>query len=448
MRFKGLLILMLTICFAIPSYSADRDLSKITAGRVRFAVGEPELTFGDKTYKVGFDYLVLLGSTYRTGNGKLEIVDFNNTTYWFDTDTVFHFETMDIGGSKTTLYFGKGKAVIETKKPVVLTLASASVFLPAKGSYLVMRDIEGKDKVYITKIEGKEKPYFVKKNKVFTRIHFNKKTDEAFVNWVKRRKHDWALTKSRLLMNSRVDRLPPVLAYTDDNGKTHWYRVSYVKPIYQISNVLFDNWYIFDPVLTHAYGLLSPATTYMTDYQIWLWFSVNRYNSIKWAWDPYHGWHAEFYYDPLAGFGAEYGFSVDYLAWQLSLLDYLERAGYRYYDDCIVYGRGWDVIRPLPKVRERVFRYVKKPMAIRARLNTDPEVRDARVAAKIGLREGDYRRIDYYSEGGSRRIPSRRVITSGVGNGHAIRIPGRPIYTITPVRVIHTNRKTTRTEAR
>ncbi len=151
MRFKGLLILMLTICFAIPSYSADRDLSKITAGRVRFAVGEPELTFGDKTYKVGFDYLVLLGSTYRTGNGKLEIVDFNNTTYWFDTDTVFHFETMDIGGSKTTLYFGKGKAVIETKKPVVLTLASASVFLPAKGSYLVMRDIEGKDKVYITK---------------------------------------------------------------------------------------------------------------------------------------------------------------------------------------------------------------------------------------------------------------------------------------------------------
>ncbi len=448
MKGRNLIYAIMMFLLALPVFSANKDLSKMTAGRVRFAIGNPELTFGNKTYNVGFDYLVLLGSTYNTKDGRLEIVDFNNTTYWFDKDTKFHFETIDIGGNKTTLYFGKGKAVIETKKPVVLSLASASIYLPEKGTYLIMRDIEGKDKVYITKVEGKEKPSFVKRNRVFTRVHFNKKTDKVFLNWVKNRKHDWALTKSRLLMNSRVDRLPPFIAYTDENGERHWYRVSYVKPIYQISNVLFDNWYIFDPVLTHAYGLLSPATIYMTDYQLWLWFTVNRYNSIKWAWDPYHGWHAQFYYDPLAGFGAEYGFSADYLAWQLSLLDYLERAGYRYYDNCIVYGRGWDVLRPLPRVKERIFRYVKKPVAVRARLNTDPEIRNARVAAKIGLRDGDYRRIDYYSEGGSRHIPSRRVITTGIGREHSIRIPGRPVYTITPVRVIRTGGKSVRTEAR
>ncbi len=440
MRGRNLIYALIIILFAIPVLSANRDISKITAGRVRFAIGHPEFDFNGKKYSAGFDYLVLLGSTYNTNDGKLEIVDFNSSTYYFDKNTKFHFETIDIGGDRTTLYFGKGKAVIETRKPVVLSLASASVFLPENGTYLVLRDTENRDRVYITKLEGKQRPYFVKKNKIFSRVYFNRKKYDKFVDWYKRRKHDWALTRSRLMMNSMVDRMPPVVAYTDDSGKTHWYRVNSVKPIYQIDNILFDNWFIFDPVLVHAYGLLSPATIYMTDYQLWLWFTVNRYNSIKWAWDPYHGWHAEFYYDPLAGFGAEYGFSVDYLAWQLSLLDYLERAGYHYYDNCIIYGRGWDIIRPLPHVREKVFRFIKKPVAIRARLNTDPEIRSANVAAKIGLRKSDYRRIDYYAEGGGNFRMRRNIITHSPQEG-SIGLPVAPIYTIKPVRVIRRERK-------
>ncbi|BBB31897.1 hypothetical protein TTHT_0276 [Thermotomaculum hydrothermale] len=439
MKLKGLMVLILTVLLALPGYSANNDLSHMTAGRVRFAIGNPELYFNGKAYKVGFDYLVLLGSTYDTKDGRLELVDFNNSTYWFDKNTKFHFETIDIGGDKTTLYFGKGKAVIETKKPVVLSLASSSVFLREGGTYLVMRDIEGKDNVYITKLSGKERPSIIKRNKIFTRVHFNTKTDNEFVSWVKQRKHDWALTKSRMLLNSMVDKLPPVLAYTDESGKTRWYRVSYVKPIHQISNVLHDNWYIFNPELTHAYGLLSPSTIYMTDYALWLWFSVNRWNSIKWAWDPFHGWHAEFYYDPLAGFGAEYGFSYDYVEWQLSLSDYLARAGYYCDYHCIYRNTRRGIVKPLPEVRERVFRYVKKPLAIRARLNTDPEIRDARVAAKVGLRESDYRRLDYYAEGGGRRGVPGHAISTGVGRNHSINIPGRPIYTITPVKVIHTD---------
>ena len=436
-KLRNILILTALI-LSLPVFS-NTDISKLTAARVRFALGHPQCSFRGKSYDVGFDYLVLLGTTYKTGDGKLEIVDFNNSTYWFDKDTSFHFESIDIGGNKTTLYFGKGKAVIETKKPVILSVASASLLLPEKGTYLVMRDLEGKDRVYITAISG-EKPVFVKKNKVFSRIHINKKSDKELLEWVKRRKHDWALTKSRMLANSMVNKMPPYIAYTDETGKTRWYKVAYVKPIYRINNLVKDNWFIFDPVLIHAYGLLSPSTIYMTDYELYLWFATNRYNSIKWAWDPFRGWHAEFYYDPLAGYSAQYGFSPSYLAWYADLYRYYVMAGLDIRDRIIAENhprRGAIIMKPVRKPATRVFRHIKTPVAVNARLNTDPVIREARVAAKVGLRERDFRRIDYYSDGGSmRRSVRERAVISSVGRNSYGSVVGRPIYTIKPIRVI------------
>ncbi len=438
MRKPKNLLLAIILIFSLPVFSKT-DISKLTAARVRFALGHPECVFKGKSYEVGFDYLVLLGTTYKTKDGKLEIVDFNNSTYWFDKNTSFHFESIDIGGNKTTLYFGKGKAVIDTKKPVILSVASASLLLPENGSYLIMRDLDGKDKVYVTAVSG-ERPVFVKKNKVFSRIHINKKTDKKFLEWVKRRKHDWALTKSRMLANSMVNKMPPYIAYTDETGKTKWYKVAYVKPIYRINNLVKDNWFIFDPVLVYAYGLLSPSTIYMTDYELYLWFATNRYNSIKWAWDPFNGWHAEFYYDRLAGYGAQYGFSPSYLAWYADLYRYYTMAGLDIRDRAIrenYLNGGALIMNPVRKPTVRVFRHIKKPVAINARLNTDPVIREARVAAKVGLRDRDFRRIDYYSDGGSMRTSAReRAVISRVGRSSYGSVVGRPIYTIRPIRVI------------
>ncbi|NOY22447.1 MAG: hypothetical protein GXO70_02890 [Acidobacteria bacterium] len=299
------------------------DLRDYAAGRIRFAQGDgARCTFGNKTFAPLMDYLVLLGATFETNNSRLEVVGLNKNLYWFDKATDFYFESIDPGGDTTRLFLGKGSFVVETNLPFTMISGAGSVYFPANGRYQVMKNAFGKDKVYVTTLKG-ERPVVVKKSTIFSRIKLEKQENPELSAWVTNREDNWKRTLMRANVFSNVDKMPPYAAFTGNDGKRHWKKVTDTTPLYRMSGMLSGNWLMFNPAMLRATGLWTPYATYMDDFQISLFFATRQWNSVRWAWSVPLGWHAEYYWDPLAGFGAENRFSpmmvdnvlADYWIW-------------------------------------------------------------------------------------------------------------------------------------
>ncbi len=299
------------------------DLQDYAAGRIRFIQGEgATCTFNNKTFAPLMDYLVLLGATFETNNSRLEVVTLSKNLYWFDNGTDFYFESIDPRGDTTRLFLGKGSFVVKTKLPFTMISGAGSVYFPGNGRYMVMKNAFGKDKVFVTTLEG-EKPVIVKKSTIFSRIKLKKQEDSGLTAWVTDREDNWRRTLTRANVFSNVDKMPPYVAFTGTDGKRHWKKVTDVKPIYRMNGMLSGNWLLFNPRLLRATGLWTPYATYMDDFQISMFFATRQWNSVRWAWSVPSGWYAEYYWDPLAGFGADnrfgswmgVGVMADYWLW-------------------------------------------------------------------------------------------------------------------------------------
>ncbi|PJB78566.1 MAG: hypothetical protein CO090_06645 [Acidobacteria bacterium CG_4_9_14_3_um_filter_49_7] len=306
------------------------DLQDYAAGRIRFVQGEgATCTFNNKTFAPLMDYLVLLGATFETNGSRLELATLNRNLYWFDNGTDFYFESIDPRGDTTRLFLGKGSFVVKTKLPFTMISGAGSVYFPGNGRYMVMKNAFGKDKVFVTTLEG-EKPVIVKKSTIFSRIKLKKQEDSGLTAWVTDREDNWRRTLTRANVFSNVDKMPPYVAFTGTDGKRHWKKVTDVKPIYRMNGMLSGNWLLFNPRLLRATGLWTPYAIYMDDFQISLFFATRQWNSVRWAWSVPSGWYAEYYWDPLAGFGADNRF--DFLMVDNVLADYWIWNDYR---------RGW-----------------------------------------------------------------------------------------------------------
>lgn len=306
---KKMLLLIGVLSLTVLPVHAEKktvDIAKFAAGRVRYVEGNSAtFTFGKKVMKPDTDYIVLLGAPFETHDSRLELMTLNGNLFWFDRNTDFYVESIDAKTDRSSLFLGKGSFMVETRKPFSLISGSGSVYLPENGTYLVMKNAFGKDKVYVTTLKG-TKPQIIKKSTIFSRIKLEPRENKALTQWVTARKKDWKRTLVRADVFSHVDTMPPYMAYTGADGKIHWKKVTSVVPIYRMNGIVEGNWFLFNPTVIHAMGLWTPYSTFMTDLDMAMFFATNRYNSIRWAWNVNNGWHAEWYYDPLAGFGADH----------------------------------------------------------------------------------------------------------------------------------------------
>lgn len=301
------------------------DLQGYAAGRVRFAQGDSaRCAFNKKTFTPIMDCLVLLGAAFETNDSRLELVTLNQNLYWFDKGADFYFESIDPRGDTTRLFLGKGTFIVETELPFTVISGAGSVYLPANGRYQVMKNAFGKDRVYVTTLKG-ERPVIVKKSTIFSRIKLEKKESPQLAAWVNNRKVNWKKTMTRASVFSHVDKMPPFVAFTGSDGKVNWKKVKYVTPVYRMNGMLSGNWLLFNPVMIRAMGLWTPYMLFMDDFEVSLYFATNRWNSVRWAWNVPNGWHAEWYWDPLAGFGADNNYAF---LWGNNLADYWIWNGY------------------------------------------------------------------------------------------------------------------------
>lgn len=284
------------------------DIDKYTVGRVRFVEGDSaKFSFKGKEVNVGFDYLVLIGGTFETKKGKLEIVDLNNDVFWFDEETFFNFESFDPAGDMTTLFLGKGSFACRTNKSFSIITAAGSILFPANGRYIVEKADFGKTETVITVLEG-EKPAVIKRSGIFNKFEFETKTEgNKIYSWMMKKEKDWAKTVRRANVFSNVSIMSPYVADTMSDNSLSWVKVGYVKPYYTASSIINGNeFYYWSAASLRASGIAHELVNQMTEMELNLFFITHNYNSIKWAWNVESGWHAVFYYDPLAYFGSEY----------------------------------------------------------------------------------------------------------------------------------------------
>lgn len=447
---------LLFLAFGLTSVlqAGTLDLEKYGAGRVRHVAGDGAvLTFGKQQVTPDIDYLVLLGSVFDTGDARMEVVTLNGNTYWIDKGTDFHFESMDNRGPETTMFMGRGAFVVDTVYPFTLTTGAGSVYFPDKGTYVVMKDAFGKDKLYIYTQRG-TKPATVKKSTLFSRIKYeDKPLNRGLMNWVEQRRVDWKKTLVRCDIFSHVDKMPPYMAVTDENGERRWKQVQSIQPIYRMTGILDGNRFFYHPNFIHAMGLWSPYSTYMSDIEMALYFATNRYNSVRWAWDAANGWHAEWYYDPLAGFGAEYryplwhhrlvGFqflwgpnpyymNLDWPYWrrmggiQWAYLDRYIRNTYQYRDPTFIVRPDQRDGRPaydsrIPVREGRMVRRVKVNDRAVLRRTTDSTLRSRQMASRLSFDNRDVeraqRKIEYRR---SPRVIGTRSSTGRTSSGRTV----------------------------
>ncbi len=453
-------------------FAQQVDPIKVAAGRVRFASGHgTRMTFMGRTAKPRIDDVIPVGAKIETGQGRLEVQTLNRNLYWFDTGTAFDFESADPVGDRTVLFLGKGAMAVETVKPMTILSGAGSVYVPAGGLYSITKPAYGRTKVRIGTVSGSE-PEVLRQSTFFSRLWIGRRADGTLMRWVHEREQSWKLTLERANLYSRVDVLPPMVADRDSGGAFRWERVDDVRPLTQLHGEIVGNTFLgFVPRMMWAQGVLPPVMSTWSDWEIMLWLRVEQYTSIRWAWNVQYGWHAEWYWDPLAGFSAEFNalepvfsaFMWPPLAWGYPDL----WPGYGAY--------GWrlssfDVPQPLPIVlREggplhRPGRFfdpafdgmipfnrkhpmvigLKKPYRVRLRLRTDEGLHSPRIAARLDIRRSDLerarwrtvrgvsRQIPWVSAGGSagvvRRISSasrdRRVTRVARSSGGARRVGG------------------------
>ena len=235
--------------------------------------------------------------------------------------------------------------MVRTEYPFTLTTGAGSVYFPDKGVYLVSKDAFGKDKLYVYTQEG-TKPATVKKSTVFSRINYTDEVHNAeLMAWAEQRHSDWRRTLVRCNTFSHVDKMPPYMATRGEDGNLKWQKVDSIQPIYRMTSIVNGNWFLYNPRYIRAMGLWSPYSTFVSDMEMALLFATNQYNSVRWAWDVANGWHAEWYYDPLAGFGAEYRYPM----WRYRMVgSYWGSLWGRHVARHVAgssYGYGWHVLR-------------------------------------------------------------------------------------------------------
>ena len=385
--------------------TAQADLSSVAAGRVRFVDGAGgEMTFQGKTVAPDLDFLVLVGAAFRTNQSRLELQTLNGDLFWFDHNTDFHFEASDPAGDQTTLFLGKGSFVVRTEAPFALITGAGSVLLPARGTYSVSKGEFGKEKLVVGAVSGPA-PTVIKQSTLFSKISIGKKVNQDLIGWMHQREKNWERTLGRANLFSNVDMMPPMLAYTDDAGKVKWRRVATVRPLSWAVGLVRDNLFMWGPPAfrfgyLRATGLLPTAFMGWSDFETNLWFMTNWYNSLRWAWDVPHGWHAEWYWDPLGGFGPQFSLAGYFWGAAFGCGGY-----YRYWtwpDEPGLWfppiWAGYNVPRPV--MRGRIAAGMSRPAVVRLadharvrdRLRTDPGLRSIRQAERLNVRPVDIRR--------------------------------------------------------
>jgi len=301
----GALLAMAAMAFPAGAQTADPAL--VAAGRVRFVEGgKGNLIFQGESATARIDFLIPVGAEVKTGNGRLELQTLNQNLLWFGPQTTFNFEASDPAGDGTTLFLGQGSMVLKTRAAMTVITGSGSVYFPAKGTYSIEKAELGKKFVRIGTVSGR-RPEVLRQATFFSRFKFRESSENKLVSWMEQREREWLMTLARANLASHVDLLPPMVAYTGADGKIHWRRVKDAGPIGWLQGQLINNTYLaYNPAFLRVQGLLSPVAIGWTDYETAVWFAAGRYNSVRWTWDVYKGWHAQWYYDPLAGFGAEF----------------------------------------------------------------------------------------------------------------------------------------------
>jgi len=404
--------MILVILTSLSALSGVSDLSKYTVGRVRFVEGDSaKLAFKGKEAKVGLDYLVLLAGTFETNKGKLEIVDFNNDVFWFGEDTFFNFESFDPAGEMTTLFLGKGSFACKTASSFSIITSAGSILFPANGRYLIEKPDFGRTNTVITVLKG-EQPSVIKRAGIFNKFEFATKTEGSDIyTWMMKKESDWHKTIVRNKLFSHVAIMSPYIANTREDGAVSWIKVSYMKPYITAKTMISGNSFFYcGEEILRASGIAPALVNQFRDEELRLWFTTNRFNAIKWAWNVERGWHAEFYYDPLINFGSEYSYHYDYAYSYARFLRgpaSMERTFLNpdYYSYLPVRNDKYDSIAhnhlPLhnPTVKPSVIRTnvkpikvpvrVIKPFRVMTRMNSDKAIVKVKAASKLSISQYD-----------------------------------------------------------
>jgi len=424
----------------------------VAAGRVRFAQGAGlTLAFEGRRVRPDIDVVVPVGARIETGEGRLEVQTVDGNLYWFGPATVFDFESSDPTGERSSLFLGRGSLVVATRRPVTVITASGSVFCPGGGTYSIVKPELGPTAVRVSTVSGRA-ARVLRQATFLSRFKIGVAPDEELLAWTRERQKLWKMTLARANLYSRVDVLPPMVATRGSDGKVHWHRVKAAGPLGWLQGQVVDNTYLaFSPRMMRAQNVLPAImSTSWTDYEIWLWYTVERYNAIRWAWDVVSGWHAEWYYDPLAGFSAQFNALEPFFSafiWPPNIRavwpDYpwmgVGGPGFPFWYGFggpfsfippdplpVLVNRGGGLVRPTRDLRERhflgripvrehrpAFVALRRPARIRLRLETDPGLRSPRMAARLDPRQRDFERL--------RRGPSAVFRGGSLVNGGAFR---------------------------
>lgn len=296
-----LMILAMITLFASGAW-ADENL----AARIRFVetITAPTAHVQEMA---AVDTPIFLGNTVDTENARMEVVALGGQEFWFDRGSRFHFESVDSEGAGTTLFLGKGAFVVKTGAPMSVIAGAASVYLPEQGSYQLRKPEIGDSKTFIQVIEGAE-PEVMDRGGFLSRIRASDEADAALQEWASRRESDWNRTLMRAGVFSNVASQPPYAAHTGTEGKTQWLRVDGVRPLHELTSwVGVDDRYIPHWYVMSNLGLDGIPFRLMTSVDWLLFLGRYRYHTVKWVWSVDQGWHAALVYDPMAGFGAQYG---------------------------------------------------------------------------------------------------------------------------------------------
>ncbi len=284
------------------------DVAILAAGRVRFVEGSGvRVTLGGTTVTPDLDSLVLVGATFQTGNSRLELQTLNGDLFWFDRGTDFDFEASDPEGNGTALFLGRGTLVVETAAPLNLITGAGTLLLPAGGTYSITKADPGKQRTAVATVAGPE-PTVVNHATLFSKFSLGGEGDAGLLAWTRQRQEEWRATLVRADIFSHVDQLPPMVAHTGPDGERQWRRVTHAGPLPWLSGWLVDDLWVggYDVGLLRAAAVLPAGLDHRSSFEIWLWFLNNRYNSLRWAWSVPLGWHAEWFWDPLAGSGPQF----------------------------------------------------------------------------------------------------------------------------------------------
>ncbi len=432
-------VVAMMLVVAAEAAPTAQDLATIAAGRIRYVEGNgARMSFGDATVTPDLDYLVLVGATFRTGTSRLELATLNGDVFWLGPDTDFHFEASDPDGLGTTLFLGQGSVVVKTAAPFNLVTSAGTLHVPGDGTYNISKERVGTRYTSVATLAG-EPPTVIKRATLFSRFTLDAEADKSLLAWSRQRQENWRATLWRADLFSRVGQLPPMVAYTDSGGERQWRRVAHAGPLSSLASWLRDDLWVggYDPGRLHTLGVLPAGLDGKSSVETWMWFLTNRYNSLRWAWTVPLGWHAEWFWDPLAGSEAEFGGfgfflpSMPAWAWYGSWWNW-HHAPLRGFRRAAVSPESRPMLTGLiPERGGKHYRvWLKEDALLRERLHTDPGLGSLRRARRLDPRPVRVARsygggLVSRAPSAGARVPSRLSGPAGRGPSAGTRVPSR-----------------------